>query len=97
MGGSPNKNGCRYEKAVERLAEHVQSEFGSKMWSLITARTECKPIEPEQPTGTRARAASWEIDKYKMKYNQCLKTLEEYDLNKSKTFAVVYGQCITLT
>ena len=34
LGGSPNKSGCRYEKAVERLAEHVQSEFGSKMWSL---------------------------------------------------------------
>ena len=95
LGGSVEKSGYHFQLTVNKIAEYVQTEYGGDMWTLITTQTECRPTEPEEPRVTRGAAASWEVDKYKLKYSQYLKKEEQYDRDKAKTFAVVYGQATT--
>lgn len=93
IGGNADKSGYHYERTVEKLSEHIQVEHGNGMWTLVTTGTECRPTEPKEPTGTRATSNSWAVDRYKLEYAHYLKLSQEYDRDKAKTFAMVYGQC----
>ena len=51
LGGSVMQTGYHYQKTVDKIAEYVQSEFGGRMWTLITTQVECQPVEPAETNG----------------------------------------------
>ena len=87
------KSGHHYQRAVGKIAEHVQSELGGKMWALVTTRTECPPTAPARPATTRTATESWLVDEYKLKFSHHLKLIQTYDDDKARAFAIVFGQC----
>ena len=87
----PGKQADQYTQTTKAIGEYVGRVYGREMLQLVLHLKECKPSEPEYPTGN----AVTERDKavWGKQYDLYLKKQEQYEDYKAKVFTIVLGQC----
>ena len=87
--------GSRFNKTVEKIAEHCRVEVSKEIYKLILYGEEAEFPEVDEPSGSRPSAAA--MKKYEMDYKRRLEKQETYAKEKCKAFGIIMGQCLELT
>jgi hypothetical protein len=80
----------RYVKAVRLISDHVGRTMGKDMYLLLTEREEASFPEPPQTSG---KPTTFEVERYKILYQQSVTNLQDYNDKKAKLLRLLLIQC----
>ena len=83
-----------YLRTKKELANVAGKKYGSEMFNLVKYSDETTFTEPEEPKGNaQGMVNQATLEKYKIDYTTYTRESKAYDVNKSKVFVMILGQC----
>ncbi len=94
FGHGEENSGTRFNKTVEKIAEYCRIEISKEIYYLILYGEEAEFDEVEVPT---KKLTGMEAKKFELDYRRQQEKKDEYQKEKCKGFAIIMGQCKTIT
>ena len=94
FGHGEENSGTRFNKTVEKIAEYCRIEISKEVYYLILYGEEPDFEEVEVPRG---KVTGMEAKKFELDYRRLQDKIEDHQKDKCKCFAIIMGQCKSIT
>ena len=94
FGHGEESSGAKFNKTVEKIAEYCRIEISKEVYYLILYGEEPEFEEVEVPKG---KITGMEAKKFELDYRRIQDKKDDHQKDKCKSFAIIMGQCKTIT